>query len=50
MREIYINREAMERAKTREEKAAARFFTGFLWFVLGIIAGYVWLWMQGGGE
>ncbi len=47
MTEIYINKEAMERARSNEDKNIEKYFGWFLWFIAGVVAGYAWFWMQG---
>ena len=48
MKEVYINEEAMERARSKEDKTIEKFGWWLMWFVLGIIAGYALIWIQRG--
>jgi len=47
MHEIYINKEAMERARSKQDMDMERYFWRFIWFTIGIAVGYAWFWMQG---
>jgi len=48
MIDIYINEEAAEQARSKEEKTIEKYSWRFLWFVVGMIFSYALIRMQGG--
>lgn len=44
---IYLNEEAMERAKSKGERLVEKWFWRFAAFLIGVACGYAWIFVQG---